>query len=110
MPRTVAALTFIGGVAAIGIAVGMMPTIADGRVMEAALLEGKAPGTAAVCDRDIRIGVAGALFECTISQLDGSRARLEMKLDREGGLTYQIVDASGPTVPRLPKSADPWDY
>ena len=59
---TILALIFIGVTAVTGIAVGLRPTIADGRLIADALVKRNAGTslTSVECDREIRIAVDGA--------------------------------------------------
>ena len=115
MLRSALVLAFIGGVGAAGVLVAMKPTVADGRVMSASLLEQvRDKGIEAIeCDREIPIGVAGAVFRCSITGGDGSTARIEYRMNREGALTAKVLESTGPTRARpdpTPDSTpdDPW--
>jgi hypothetical protein len=116
--RTLAALAFIAGVAALAAYLAQRPTVADGEVMAADLLEQlrERSITAVTCDREIPIGPRGAVFECTATASDGSTARIEYTMGRDGALAGKILDAAGPLPPpsqppsrtRIPPSGDPW--
>jgi len=108
--RTLAALAFIAGVGGVASYLAQRPTIADGGVMAADLLaQLRARNiTAVACDREIPIGPRGAVFQCTATASDGSRAKIEYTMGRDGSLAGKILDASGPSQPRSPASGDPW--
>lgn len=89
---TALALGFILAAAATGIFVGTRPTVMEGRWIAAKLTkaggEGAEDGAGAgagvrpalECDREIRVGAAGAEFACTVS----SGARLRYRMTRDG--------------------------
>jgi hypothetical protein len=110
--KTFAALVFIAGVAATAIALARLPTIADGRVMEAEILPAfRAQGVVGLdCDRRIPVGRNGARFGCTASLSRGTTQRLACSLERDGRFTCH--PASG--VVRdghdgITTTGDPWD-
>ena len=87
--RTLVALAFIAGVAAVAIGLARMPTVADGRVMAADLLEKvRKDGIAGVvemeCDRAIPIGVRGATFTCIATLEDGTTQVVDWVLRPDG--------------------------
>jgi hypothetical protein len=111
--RSLAAIAFIAAAAAAGILVALRPTVMDGRVIAGNMMEQVAKkGVNAVdCDREIPIGKAGAVFQCTLSGTDGSSARFEYTMDRAGQLSAKLLDASGPARPprNTGPDGDPWD-
>lgn len=108
--RTLAALVFIAVCGAVAVMLFLRPTVVDGRVMAADLLQRfEARGITAVeCDPQIPIGAAGAVFQCTVGASDGSTARIEYTMDRAGALSGAIVEGTGPAGGRAPASTDPW--
>lgn len=81
---TVLAVLFIAAAAAIGIGVGLRPTVIDGRVIEAEITRQLGADAGAVaCDREIRLGARGARFACTVSAGDWSE-RVEYEMTRDG--------------------------
>jgi hypothetical protein len=81
---TVLGVSFITAAAAIGIGVGMRPTVIDGRRISAELQKAVADqGISVECDREIRVGVRGAEFVCTLSR-GAVRERIEYTMTREG--------------------------
>lgn len=111
--RSLAALAFIAACATAGILVARRPTVMDGRVIAGNMLEqvGKQGVHTIDCDRDIPIGKAGAVFQCTLAGTDGSTARFEYTIDRDFQLSGKLLDASGPARPpdNPTPGADPWD-
>ena len=109
--KTFAALVFIAAVAATAIALARLPTIADGRVMEAEILPAfRGQGVVGlVCDREIPVGRDGARFSCTASLGRGTTQRLACSLARDG--RFSCNPASG--VVRegrdgITTTGDPW--
>lgn len=84
--RTLAAIVFIAGMAAVATGLARTPTVADGRVIAATLLEDvrKDGVTAMECDRAIPIGVRGAAFTCVASLTDGASQVVEYTLKPDG--------------------------
>lgn len=107
---TFATLAFIGGVAAAGGYLAQKPTVVDGKVMAADLLGQlrQRDITHLECDERIPIGPAGAVFRCLARGRDGSTATIQYTMDREGSLDARLVDSTGPTERRIPRSGDPW--
>jgi hypothetical protein len=107
--KTLAALVFIGGVAATAIALARRPTIADGQVLEAEILPAfRAQGVIGlVCDRHIPVGREGAKFGCTATLTRGATQRLACSLERDGRFT--CAPASGVTRDGITTSGDPWN-
>lgn len=110
--RTAATLAFIAAAAGGALYLAQRPTIASGAVMAADLQDMLASHgiTAVTCDQDIPIGKAGAVFVCDIAASDGSTAKIQYTMDREGRLAAKPLDSTGPTQdrPRVPSSGDPW--
>jgi hypothetical protein len=104
--RTLGAIGFIAASAVLAIWLFRTPTIAEGSVMEAALLEQLRPqGVVGVtCDPSIPIGRDGAAFQCTVTLGDRRAQRLDCGLDRDGGLRWKPAAAPG----AIPASGDPW--
>jgi hypothetical protein len=104
---SVAALVFIGAAAAAGIYVGTKPTVIDGDVMEADLVRqhGDKGIVRMTCDDKIPITREGATFECQAFGNDGSTALIRYRMNRAGGLSGDVVDA---TRPRPPAGQDSW--
>ena len=98
---------FIGAAAAAGIYVGTKPTVIDGDVMAADLLEQhREKGLVRMtCDDQIPVTPDGATFECQAYGNDGSTALIRYKMNRAGGLSGDVVDA---TRPRPPAGTDSW--
>ncbi len=84
--RTLAALAFIAGVAAVAVGLARTPTVADGRVIAAGLLEDvRKDGVAEMeCDRAIPIGVRGATFTCVARLADGATQVVDYTLKPDG--------------------------
>ena len=93
--RTFAALVFIAGCAVAAIWLARMPTVADGRVLEAEILPAfRGQGvTGLACDRSIPVGRDGARFGCMASLGGGGRQRLACTLERDG--RFACAPASG---------------
>jgi hypothetical protein len=109
--RTGAALAFIAAVAALGIALARRPTVADGQVMAADLLDQLRPHgvTAMTCDPRIPIDRRGAVFRCAATLDDGEIQHIEYTMDRGGQLTSRLESSSGARHRRqIPAPADPW--
>jgi hypothetical protein len=105
--RTLAVLLFIAAAAGVAAYLAQRPTIADGRVMEAELLAQlrEAGVTGLACDREIPIGLAGAVFTCVASLRDGTTQTVEYAMNRAGDLRAKVT----PAAPgRIPPSGDPW--
>jgi hypothetical protein len=84
--RTLAALVFIAGVAAVAVGLARIPTVADGRVIAAGLLEDvrKDQVNAMECDAAIPIGVRGAAFRCVATLADGATQVVDYTLQPDG--------------------------
>ncbi len=122
MVKTWATLVFIAVIAAGALVVGTRSTVANGSVLGADLLKQIREKNKHIdkleCDRDIPIGVNGAVFECTVTADDGSSARLKYMMDRDGSLRNKVLDSTGPTrkssrsstpsTPSTTGSGDPW--
>jgi hypothetical protein len=108
--RTLAVLLFVAGTAAVAIALARQPTVADGRVMEADLLEQlrKVGVTGMACDRDIPIGRSGAVFTCRATLDSGVTQTVEYTMDRAGGLSANLKSSTDGTHNQIPASGDPW--
>jgi hypothetical protein len=108
--RTLAVLLFIAGAAVVGVLLARTPTVADGRVMAADLLEQlRVHGVAAMtCDREIPIGRTGAMFTCVATLATGATQTAEYTMDRAGNLSAKLTAETAPTERRIPSSGDPW--
>ena len=108
--KTLAVLVFIGGVGALAIFLATKSTVADGRVIEADLLESfrKNGVTKMACDRAIPIGKAGATFHCTATLDDGATQTYEYTLHRAGNYSAKLLGSTDATRNRIPTSGDPW--
>jgi len=108
--RTLALLVFIGGAAAVAIFLARQPTVADGRVMEADLLEQlRQHGVTGMdCDRTIPIGRGGAVFTCMATLDSGATQTVEYTMDRAGGLSASLKSSTDGTHNRIPSHGDPW--
>jgi hypothetical protein len=104
--RTFAALVFIAGVAVAAILLARMPTVADGRVLEAEILPAfRGQGVVGLaCDREIPVGRDGARFGCMASLDGGGRQRLDCTLERDG--RFACAPASG-VIRDEPTTRDP---
>ncbi len=110
MVKSLATLLFIAGVGSGAVYLALRPTVAEGTVIAAEMTEhlvGKGI-TAMRCDSDIPIGMDGATFQCVAVADDGSTAQIQYTMNREGGLSAEVIDTTGPTQPRIPTSGDPW--
>jgi hypothetical protein len=112
MVKTAATLVFIAGVGAGAVLVGTRSTVASGSVMAADLLSQLRRGNPHLarleCDPEIPIRVAGAVFQCTLTEDDGSTARIEYTLDRDGSSRPRLLGSTPRTGPRNTGSGDPW--
>jgi hypothetical protein len=108
--RTLAALLFIAAVAVGAAFLARRKTVADGRVMEADLLDQfRAHGvTGMACDREIPIGLHGAVFTCLATLESGATQTVEYHMDRSGELTWKVVGSTGATRKQISPSGDPW--
>lgn len=83
---TVLGVCFIVVAAGTGVFVGTRSTVMDGRWMAGRLTEGTGKGGGAVeCDREIRVGAAGAEFACVHGQA-GARETFRYRMHRGGKL------------------------
>ena len=98
--RTLAALLFIAGMAAVAVTLARMPTVADGRIMAADRLEEvrKDGAIGMECDPRIPIGLGGAGFTCVATLADGATQLVEYTLRPEGG--YEVKPQPPTHVPR----------
>jgi hypothetical protein len=107
--RTLVALAFIAGVAAVAIGLARTPTVADGRVIAAEVLEDvRKDGVAAVeCDRAIPIGVRGATFRCVASLTDGAIQVVDFTLTPDGHREAKPQPPTQGPGARKPAPGDP---
>jgi hypothetical protein len=108
--RTLAALLFIAGVAALAVALALTPTVADGRVMAADRLEEvrKDGVTAMECDAKIPIGRQGAAFTCVATLAVGATQTVDYLLRPDGQIAAKPQPPTRTPRPRKPASGDPW--
>lgn len=105
--RTLVALAFIAGVAAVAIGLARTPTVADGRLIAAELLEGvRKDGVAEMeCDAAIPIGVRGATFTCIATLTDGMTQVVDYTLKADGQYEAKPQPPTRGPRPRLRKPA-----
>jgi len=108
--RTLAALVFIAGVAAVAVGVARVPTVADGRVIAATLLENvrKDGAMALECDPAIPIGVRGATFTCVATLADGASQVVDFTLNPDGEYVAKPQPPIHGPRPRIRAPGDPW--
>jgi hypothetical protein len=108
--RTLTALAFIAAVAAVAVGLARMPTVADGRVIAAGLLEDvrKDGVTGMECDRAIPIGVQGAAFTCIAALVDGATQVVDYTLKPDGQYEAKPQPPTRAPRPRKPAAGDPW--
>jgi hypothetical protein len=115
--RTLAALAFIAGVAALAIGLAGRPTVADGEVLAAEVLGIFADKgvTGVTCDPAVPIGHDGAAFGCTVTLRGGERRRAACRLSRTGELHAEVAAVADPTgddparpAAAIPPRGDPW--
>ncbi|HEY1813560.1 MAG TPA: hypothetical protein VGG74_14510 [Kofleriaceae bacterium] len=97
--RSLLVVAFIGAVAAGAGYLARRPTIARGDVIAADLLAKNAQLHSVTCDPQIPIGHDGARFSCVVELAAGGTHRVELELDRSGG----IREVGKPAT-----AADPW--
>lgn len=112
--RTAATLMFVAAAAGGALYLAGRPTVASGEVMAADMMKMLSSHgiTDVHCDKDIPIGKTGAVFTCDVAASDGSTAKIEYTMDREGRLSAKSLASTGPTqddrAPRVPSTGDPW--
>src|SRR5947209_5777494 len=108
--RTLVALVFIAGVAAVAIGLARTPTVADGRVIAAEVLEDvRKDGVATVdCDPAIPIGVRGATFRCVATLTDGATQVVDFTLTPDGHREAKPQPPIRGPEARKPAAGDPW--
>ena len=111
--RTLAAVVFIAGVAVVAVVIARRPTVADGRVLAADLVEAARRGGVAItdmrCEPRIPIGTRGAMFLCTATLDGGATQEVEYTLTPAGDYEAKPRAVNYPPQPRKPASGDPWD-
>jgi hypothetical protein len=109
--RTLAALAFIAGMAAVGLGLARTPTVADGRVIAADRLEEvRKDGVVEMeCDPAIPIGVRGARFTCIATLRDGAAQVVDYTLTPDGQAEARPQPPTHGPRPRLrnPAPGDP---
>jgi hypothetical protein len=79
-------VVFIAVAAVTGVFVGTRPTVMDGRWIAAKLMKGgQEEGGTLECDREIRVGVAGAEFACVRTRR-GEPQQVWYRMSRDGKL------------------------
>jgi hypothetical protein len=126
--KTLAALLFIAGMAALAIQLARLPTVADGRVVAADRLEEfrKDGVTGLDCDAAIPIRRDGASFTCVAVLGNGATQVVDFLLKPDGTVAWkpqpptrahaprpaapaERPEAADPAAqPRKPASGDPW--
>jgi hypothetical protein len=103
-------MLFVAGAAAIAVFLARQPTVADGRVMEADLLEQLRKGgvTGMSCDPKIPIGRSGAVFTCVATLDSGATQTVEYTMDRAGGISASVKSSTDGTHNRIRPHGDPW--
>lgn len=107
--RTLAALAFIAGVAAVAVGLTRTPTVADGRVIAAELLEdARKDGVVAMaCDRAIPIGVRGASFTCVATLAAGATQVVDYTLKPDGQYEAKPHEVKPHPPTREPRTRKP---
>jgi hypothetical protein len=106
--RTLAAIGFVAGVGALGVALGLRPTLAHHGVLAdevRSMYAGKGV-TDVACDDAVPIGVDGARFGCTLTLTGGRRQRIACSLGRDGQLVATPIGAAAPS--QIAPAGDPW--
>lgn len=110
--RTLAALLFIAGTAAVAVSLARTPTIADGRVVAADRLEDARaqgiPVSGMECDPHIPIGRRGAAFTCIATLASGATQVVEYTLSADGQYAPRPGAVNHAVEPRKPAPRDPW--
>jgi hypothetical protein len=100
MVKSAATIAFICAVALGGLIVATRPTVADGRVLAAELLDSFKPKDKRLvkieCDRRIPIGIRGAAFHCVHGYVDGSTVRFQYTMDRAGSMVGEPLRSTHP--------------
>jgi len=105
MGRTVALMAFVAAVFAAGVYCAVRPTVADGDVLAADLLEANAKTIQELhCDKAVVVGVDGARFHCMATFKDKTSGGLDFTMDREG----MIHQASAQPPEKVKRTSDPW--
>jgi hypothetical protein len=107
--RTLAALLFIAGTAAVAVALARMPTVADGRIMAADRLEDarKDGAVGMECNGKIPVGRSGAKFTCVATLVDGATQVVDYHLKPNGDISWNPQPASHDHPVQKPASRDP---
>ena len=107
--RTLAALGFIAAVAAVAVGLARAPTVADGRVIAAELLEdARKDGVVAMdCDPAIPIGVRGAAFTCVATLSVGATQVVDYTLKPDGQYEAKPHPPTREPRTRKPAPGDP---
>ena len=107
--RTLAALAFIAGVAAVAVGLARAPTVGDGRVIAAELLEdARKDGVVAMeCDPVIPIGMRGAAFTCVATLSAGATQVVDYTLKPDGQYEAKPHPVTREPRARKPAPGDP---
>jgi hypothetical protein len=107
--RTGLALLFVATVAGGAAYVAQRPTVADGKVLAADLLDAiRDQGiTEVTCDDEAPVGWSGMEFRCHVAAKDGSTAVVRYTVDCAGSFKGKVEDGTRPTRPH-PAGVDPW--
>jgi hypothetical protein len=107
--RTLAALVFIAGVAAVAVGLARTPTVADGRMVAAELLEAaRKDGVVAMeCDPAIPIGVHGAAFTCVATLAAGGTQVVDYTYKPDGQYEAKPHEVILEPQARKPAPGDP---
>jgi len=107
--RTLAALGFIAAVAAVAVGLARTPTVADGRVIAAKLLEdARKDGVVTMdCDPAIPIGVRGAAFTCVATLSAGATQVVDYTLKPDGQYEAKPHPPTREPRARKPAPGDP---
>lgn len=107
--RTLAALAFIAAIAAVAVGLARTPTVADGRMIAAELLEdARKDGVVAMeCDPAISIGVRGAAFTCLATLATGATQVVDYTLKPDGQYEAKPQPPTREPRARKPAPGDP---
>jgi hypothetical protein len=99
----VAIIVFVAACAVVAVFVGMQKTVIRGEAMAAQMMEivndKNIPGIRKIeCTDRIPVKKTGAMFECMWYGTDGSTARFEYKMKRDGKLEQNKLSETGPSL------------
>jgi hypothetical protein len=107
MLRSVGVIGFIAIVGATAIYFANRPTVAQGHVLAADLIDTNATVKAMTCDKDVPIGMDGARFKCFTEFKNGDTIHYTFAIDRAGQITV-VEQGDTTTAPVIKKTSDPW--